>query len=194
MIRTIAKALGMFALALALALISAWWMIFHTPRSLAVSDGPWRTSTVIGGTDADLYTRAIVAITGLFALNRSETIYFSAEESDTHQKLRARCSYVVEGKPLDARWWSVTAYADDYFLIPNPAQRFSYNMGNLKNEPGGSFRILAAPTEQEGNWLPTGSGDGGFSLLLRLYNPGPELLAKPASVHLPSITEVGTCR
>ena len=107
MIRTIAKALGMFALALALALISAWWMIFHTPRSLAVGDGPWRTSTVIGGTDADLYTRAVVAITGLFALNRSETIYFSAEESDTHQKLRARCSYVVEGKPLDARWWSL---------------------------------------------------------------------------------------
>jgi hypothetical protein len=194
MIRAIAKALGMFALALALALVSAWWMVFHSPRSLAVSNGPWRTSTVTGGTDADLYTRASLAITGLFALNRSETIYFSADESDRHRKLRARCSYLVEGKPLDARWWSVTAYADDYFLIPNPAQRFSYNMGNLKNGPEGSFRILAAPTEQEGNWLPTGGGDGGFSLLLRLYNPGAALLANLATVPLPSISEVGSCQ
>lgn len=184
----------MFALGLALASVSAWWMVFHSPRSLAVSNGPWRTSTVTGGTDADLYTRASVAVSGLFALNRSETLYFSADETDTHRKLRARCSYAIEGKPLDARWWSVTAYADDNFLIPNPAQRFSYNMGNLKNGPDGSFRITAAPARQEGNWLPTGSGDGGFSLLLRLYNPGPELLANPAAVRLPSITEAGTCR
>jgi hypothetical protein len=194
MIGGIAKGLGMFALALALALVSAWWMVFHIPRSLAVTNGPWRTSTVTGGTDADLYTRANVAITGLFALNRTETIYFSANESDTHRKLRTRCSYIIEGKPLDARWWSVTAYGDDDFLIPNTAQRFSYNMGNLHDGSEGGFRILAAPTEQEGNWLPTGGGDGGFSLLLRLYNPGPELLANPATVPLPSITEVGTCR
>jgi hypothetical protein len=193
MVRRIARGLGIFALALALALVSAWWMIFHGPRSLAINNGPWQMSSAAGGMDADLYTRAIIAVTGLFALNRSETIYFSAEVSDTHQRLRARCSYAIEGKSLDARWWSVTAYADDNFLIPNPAQRFSYNMGNLKAGSGGSFRITAAPTEQQGNWLPTGGGSGGFSLLLRLYNPSPELLANPAKVTLPSITQLGPC-
>ena len=193
MIRRIAGTVGILAFALALALLSAWWMIFHTPRSLAIANGPWRMSAVTGSMDADLYTRAIVAVTGLFALNQSETIYFSAEHSDTHQRLRARCSYAIEGKSLDARWWSVTAYADDNFLIPNPAQRFSYNMGNLKAGPGGSFRITAAPTEQPGYWLPTGSGNGGFSLLLRLYNPSPQLLANPAKVPLPSITEIRPC-
>jgi hypothetical protein len=193
MIRRIARALGMFALALTLALLSVWWMIFHAPRSLAIANGPWRMSTVAGSMDADLYTRAAVAVTGLFALNPTETIYFSAEESDTHQKLRARCTYAVEGKPLDARWWSVTAYADDNFLIPNPARRFSYNMGNLKGEPDGSFRIVASPTEQAGHWLPTGEGGGSFSLLLRLYNPSPDLLAHFAAVKLPSITQIGTC-
>src|SRR6267154_6111337 len=106
MIRRIARALLMFTLALTLALASAWWMIFHAPRSLAVANGPWRMSAVAGSMDADLYTRAIVAVTGLFALNQSETIYFSAEESDTHQRLLARCSYAIEGKSLDARWWS----------------------------------------------------------------------------------------
>jgi hypothetical protein len=193
MIRRIAKALGIFALALALALGSAWWVIFHAPRPLAISSGPWLMSSAAGGMDADLYTRAIIAVTGLFALNRSETIYFSAEVSDTHQRLRARCSYAIEGKPLDARWWSVTAYADDNFLIPNPAQRFSYNMGNLKAGSDGSFHMTAGPTEQQGNWLPTGGGSGGFSLLLRLYNPGKELLANPAMAQLPSIAQVGSC-
>jgi hypothetical protein len=193
MIRRIAGALGILALTLTLALASAWWMIFHAPRSLAITNGPWRMSAVTGSRDADLYTRAVVAVTGLFALNQSETIYFSAEESDTHQRLRARCSYAIEGTSLDARWWSVTAYADDNFLIPNPAQRFSYNMGNLKAGSGGGFHITAAPTEQPGYWLPTGSGNGGFSLLLRLYNPSPELLANPAKVKLPSITQLGSC-
>jgi hypothetical protein len=183
----------MFALALILALASAWWMIFHAPRSLAISNGPWRMSAVTGSMDADLYTRAIVAVTGLFALNRTETIYFSAEESNTHQRLSARCTYAVEGKALDARWWSVTAYADDNFLIPNPAQRFSYNMGNLNGGADGSFRILVSPTEQQGHWLPTGGGSGGFSLLLRLYNPSSVLFANPAIVTLPSIAQVGTC-
>ena len=98
MVRRIAGALGILALALVLALLSAWWVIFHAPRSLAITNGPWRMSAVTGGTDADLYTRAVVAVTGLFALNQSETIYFSAEQSDTHQRLRARCSYAIEGK------------------------------------------------------------------------------------------------
>ena len=98
MIRRIARALGLFALALALALLSVWWMIFHAPRSLAISNGPWRMSTVAGSMDADLYTRAVVAVTGLFALNPTETIYFSAEESDTHQKLRARCTLPTPSK------------------------------------------------------------------------------------------------
>ena len=67
MIRRIAKALGMFALALTLALLSVWWMLFHAPRSLAMANGPWRMSTVAGKYGCRSLTALVVAVTGLFA-------------------------------------------------------------------------------------------------------------------------------
>ena len=94
---------------------------------------------------------------------------------------------------MAARWWSITAYADDHFLIPNAANRFSFNMGNLTITDSGNFRVTAAPTEQPGNWLPTGSDDGGFNLLFRIYNPAPATLADLRAVALPSIKPVGAC-
>jgi hypothetical protein len=193
MLRTITNRLGMLVAAIILALISAWWLVLHPPAARMIVHGPWRMNAAAGGADADMYSRARVAIGGLFALNRTEAIYFEATEDDDGQPLRARCSYIVTGRPVAARWWSVTAYADDNFLIPNPAQRFSYNMDTLAQEPDGTFRILASPMAQAGNWLPTGAGDGGFNLLFRLYNPAPEIAADPAAAPLPSIERAGAC-
>jgi len=194
MIRKLAVTLGVVVVAVILALASVWLTLFRAPSSAqGVTVGPWQTSLVTGSVDADIYTRARVAIGGLFALNRSETIYFSALRDDDRKPLRARCSYVVEGRPVAARWWSITAYADDHFLIPNAANRFSYNMGNLKLGPDGSFKVMVSPTEQPGHWLPTGDGSGGFNLLFRLYNPSPEVAADPGTAQLPSIKPIGAC-
>jgi hypothetical protein len=192
MIRKVAVAAGVLVVAVALALASVWWTLLRAPASQIVV-GPWQTSLVAGSIHADMYTRARIAIGGLFALNRTEAIYFSAAQDDDHKPLRARCSYLVEGRPVAARWWSVTAYADDHFLIPNAANRFSYNMGNLKFGPDGTFKVTASPTQQPGDWLPTGDGNGGFNLLFRLYNPAPDIAADPAVARLPSIRQIGAC-
>lgn len=192
MMQRFATAAGVVILATALALLSAWWMLRRGPQQTAISNGPWRTSTVTGSVDADMYTRAQVAITGLFALSPSEAIYFSASVDDAGAPLRAGCAYAVVGKPLVADWWSITAYADDNFLIPNPLNRFSYNMGNLQPDADGKFSLVAGPTERPGNWLPTGSGTG-FSLLLRLYHPAPASLASLRTLALPTIRRTGEC-
>ena len=193
MMRRIATAVGVFVVATVLALLAAWGMLLHNPWQQGIANGPWRTSLVTGSTSADMYTRAYVAVTGLFALNPSEAIYFSASVDDAGRPLRAQCSYRVEGLSVPARWWSITAYADDNFLIPNTANRFSYNMGNLDVSGGKRFSISAAPTEQPGNWLPTGTNGKGFTLLLRLYNASPETIASLRTLSLPSILRVGEC-
>jgi hypothetical protein len=194
MIRKLGVAAGAVVVALVLALASVWWSLLRAPSSSQlVTVGPWQASLVTGSVEADIYTRARIAIGGLFALNRAEAIYFGATQDDNHKPLRARCTYLVEGRPVAARWWSVTAYADDHFLIPNAANRFSYNMGNLKFDPDGTFKVIASPSEQAGHWLPTGDGGGGFNLLFRLYNPAPEIAADPGAVRLPSITPIGAC-
>jgi hypothetical protein len=155
-----------------------------------VSNGPWRTSLVTGSPDADPYTRARVAIGGLLALAPSETIYFTASTDDAGDSLSARCDYRLEGRELAARWWSVTAYAADDYLIPNDGGRYSLSQTTLAREsPGGAFRALVSPEPHDGNWLPSGrSGEAGaFSLTLRLYNPAPGVAASPATAELPAI-------
>ena len=194
MIRKLGVAMGILVVAVVLALVSVWWALLRAPSSSSrITVGPWQTSLVTGSVDADIHTRARIAIGGLFALNRAEAIYFGASQDDDRKPLRARCTYLVEGRPVAARWWSVTVYADDHFLIPNAANRFSYNMGNLKLGPGGTFKVMVSPTEQSGHWLPTGDASGGFNLLFRLYNPAPEIAADPGAVRLPSIKQIGAC-
>lgn len=159
-----------------------------------IAVGPWHTSLAVGATDADIYTRTYTAINGLLALNRSETIYFDAHHDDDGRKLQADCEYDVSGGPISARWWSITAYASDNFLIPNAANRYSYNVKSLTTDAGGRYSIALGPRERPGHWLPTGDGGGGFSLLLRLYNPEADIATTPGVARLPNIKRVGDCR
>ena len=182
---------GGITTAIVLAVVTSGWLVLHPPSPVIVN-GPWQTSMLAGSPRADIYTRAYVAITALFSLDRSETIYFAAMRDDENEPLRAACTYAIEGKSIAARWWSITAYGDDNFLIPNEADRFSFNMSNLKYGPDGVFHLLASPVPQLENWLPTGRG-GGFNLMLRLYIPGPDIATNPGEARLPSIKRLGNC-
>ena len=156
------------------------------------SIGPWQTPLVTGGSDADMYTRTQVALTGLLALNRSETTYFVATRDDDGRPLRAQCDYDVTGASIDARWWSITAYADDNFLISNPVDTFSFNIKSARPGVDGRFALALGPRQRAGNWLPTGES-GGFNLLVRLYNPSPDIARDPKTAKLPKINRVGEC-
>lgn len=171
--------------------IVLWWFVAADQGNVVI--GPWQTSLATGAPDADMYTRNYVAITAFLALNRNEAIYFEAHRDDEGRKLSASCNYDVNGGPIKARWWSITAYADDNFLISNAANRFSYNIRSLGTGADSSFSIALGPRERSGNWLPTGDRGGGFNLLLRLYNPETELADTPGLAKLPRIKRVGEC-
>lgn len=157
-----------------------------------ITVGAWQTSLMTGGTDADIYTRAVVARTGLLALNRSETTYFTATRDDDGRPLLTRCRYEVVGEPLLSRWWSLTVYADDLFLVPDASKRYSVSMRDAAPGADGKFRVILGAGAQPGLWLPTGK-TGGFNLLLRLYNPSAEIAREPATTRVPKITRSGDC-
>jgi hypothetical protein len=150
-----------------------------------ISDGPWNTSLETGSVDSGPYQRASVALHGLFALNRSETIYYTARRDDDGSVLAGNCIYRIVGHDPDARWWSITAYGADDFLIPNRADRYSISKSSVNRRDDGSFIAVAAKGQAGANWIPL--GDGNFSLTLRLYNPGEAVLANPSGATLPSI-------
>lgn len=182
------RLLGSLALALVLGLGSAYYALNVSMRSdAAVVNGPWVTNLETGGTNADNYVRTFVAITGLLALNKDETIYYTANADSAGEPLRGNCSYRIEGRDPDARWWSITLYGTDHYLIDNPANRYSISQSNVVRAADGAFVIRLSTVAEQGNWIAT-SPDG-FDVTLRLYNPGETVKANPATAPLPSITK-----
>lgn len=181
--------LGVLA-ALTIGLGSAFLAVRGGLAAGDVTNGPWRTNLTTGSADADLYTRARVSIAGLLALAPSETIYFTASTDEAGAPLSARCDYRLAGGELPARWWSITAYAEDHYLIPNDSGRYSLSQTSLERAaPAGAWSARVSTRAGAGNWLPSGrAGDAGeFSLTLRLYNPAASVADDPAALTLPSL-------
>jgi hypothetical protein len=151
-----------------------------------VSNGPWTTDLTSGGVDAGMYTRARVAIAGLLALNKSEATYYIATRDSAGDPLDGNCSYRIEGRDPDARWWSITAYANDNFLIDTPSRNYSVSKTSVVRSADGTFVVRLSPAAEQQNWIAT-SPDG-FDVMLRLYNPGTSVVKDPSTTLLPSIT------
>lgn len=166
------------------------------PDDVAVSAGPWKANLLAGSANADLVTRARVATGGLLALGRDETLYYVARTDSSGRDLRSRCEYRIEGVKPDARWWSITAYADDYFLFADAQQRFSINSMTVKPDAQGRFAAISAPGAKAADGsiahIQT-SGDRGLIFTLRLYNPAESLQENPALLDPPRIEPLGAC-
>jgi hypothetical protein len=157
------------------------------PAGAVVKNGPWTANLAAGGKDADNYTRTAVAIAGLLALNKDETIYYGTSQDSAGEPFDPKCAYRIEGRDPEARWWSITAYASDHFLIDHPSKRYSVSKTSVVRAADGSFviRVSTAPADQ--NWIA--ASPDGFQLTLRLYNPGASVRDDPAGVALPTITK-----
>jgi hypothetical protein len=166
---------------------------FKQPSASAdVAVGAWHANLAAGSRSADMFSRASVATSGLLALNRSETVYFVAAHDDSGAALTGACRYDVMGQFPAARWWSITLYGEDLFLVGNSASRFSFNQANVTRDAGGGFHLAVASAQQQGDWLPAPAG-GNFLLVLRLYNPDAALAANPQSLVPPKIAPRGDC-
>jgi hypothetical protein len=171
-----------------LGLLATWITMRGMPDN--VSDGVWKTNLAVGSPQSDPYTRARVALHGLFALNRRETIYYTATRDDGGERLDGRCRYEIDGRDPNARWWSITAYGADDFLIPNSQNIYSVSQSSIRRQKDGSFQVAVggARGTADANWIP--AGNGAFSLTLRLYNPGPDVALDPSQAALPSLKKV----
>ncbi len=108
----------------ALGLFATWLTVVRTAMPEGISNGLWTTNLADGSPHGGPYIRAKIAVHGFLALNRSETVYYTATHDSDGYRFDGRCVYAVSRGDLDARWWSMTAYGRDEFLIPNPADRY----------------------------------------------------------------------
>jgi len=128
--------------------------------------------------------RALAARVGLWGNHAYEATYAQVFQDDLGQQLNGSHRYSIrfsELPPVRA-FWSLTMYdIPDYYLIANPIGRYSIGdrTPDLRYEPDGSLTITIqtdppADQTQRANWLPAPPGN--FRPIMRLYEPGPEIL------------------
>jgi len=176
---------------IAFGVFSAYYTVNYITDFFTVKNGPWKVSLLAGSENADIYTRAAIALNALFALNKSEAVYFIAQTDSNFNPLRLHCDYRIEGGYLPARWWSITVYASDHFLIPNEYDIYAVTSENVKWDDG-RWTVRLSQQYHHDNWIPL-RGEGNFILVLRLYNPGRSVYESPESIDLPKIILEG-CR
>jgi hypothetical protein len=184
------KIAATLAIGITLGLAATWATAIRGTMSGGVSDGPWSTSLDTGSSEGGPYLRARIAVHGLLALSREETVYYSALHDSAGAELDGNCSYRLEGRDPPTRWWSITAYGSDDFLIPNDAGLYSVSKNSVARKADGRFAVTLSRAKAEGNWIPIAPGR--FNLTIRLYNPGADVIADPAHVALPTIRK-GSC-
>lgn len=154
-------------------------------------NGPWVMPRNVSNANENMYARAARVIASIGALRKEEAIYFNATHDSAGDALSGTCNYRIDGHDPDTRWWSITAYGTDHFLIPNPGNRHSVSKTSVVRAADGSFSIELSTAASTPNWIAT--SPKGFDLTLRLYNPGPTLAKDPLTALLPAIVK-GACR
>jgi len=157
--------------------------------SSSVTSGGWWTNSVVGSVHADARTRAYVSIIGLLALAPEETTYYHLYDANG-EPISSDFVYELRGNQIPARWWSITLYGEDHFLVPNEENRYSVKSTQIQREADGSFVVYLSREPHEGNWISLGDAQN-MSLSLRMYNPPPDIRQRLDNLDLPTIHKTG---
>jgi hypothetical protein len=134
-------------------------------------DGAWKTDFEIGSENASGALRARIARKGLFALKRTEAVYYARSTDGAGRELDVNCSYRLSGADLPAEWWSVTLYDEADYLAKNRDGAHSINRDDvIAGDDGWTAIVSGSRPDDAVNWIST-NGAQTFDLTLRLYRP-----------------------
>jgi hypothetical protein len=143
----------------------------------------WRVNYGVKPFISDRLVRASVNRMGPGVHIAQEALYFGTQTDAANKPLTGAVPYRIhfpagQTPPVDA-FWSLILYGADYFLVRNPINRYSISdrSEGLAHNQDGSLDIVIqreAPEKGSANWLPAPAGP--FRLVLRTYQPRPEVL------------------
>ena len=143
---------------------------------------------VVGSYGTDYLERARLAEEAPGTQVPAQAVYFGASRArsgTTATSLAGTRSYGIRFPAGDLPphgtdgFWSITLYNAAGFLVANPIGRYSIGdeTPGLVRGADGSLTVVVSPSrpaETEVNWLPAPTG--AFSLVLRVYDPAPQVL------------------
>jgi hypothetical protein len=109
-------------------------------KDATLTNGSWNGQK-LENVGKDPLLTARIAVAALFALHPDETIYLVAKNDADGNPLSGKYEYEVTGFPLAARYWSITLYGEDYFLVPNEISRFNFNKFSVNRKQRQQFQF-----------------------------------------------------
>ena len=168
-------------------------LVFGPTELGGIRVGSWFTNRHIGSVDANPLIRAIIARRGLLALRQSETIYFSSDHDSSGERFDEACTYrMIFEEAQQARWWSVTLYAEDEYLAVNGDSAHSVSADHATPFPAGGFEAIISDsqTRSPAQWISS-ANSGAFNLTLRMYHPDEGVIIDDAAMaQLPRVERI----
>ena len=151
-------------------------------------NGSWTGSTHLPLGKNNLLTTQITLF-ALFALPSEEAIYLFAKRDEEKNLLHSENDYTISGNihQINSKYWSITCYGKDLYLVPNEENLYSFNNANIATDSTGNFEITVSHKKQKGNWLPS-PDNARFNLVLRIYKGDKNFLEHLSSTPLPFIS------
>lgn len=142
----------------------------------------------LGNYGEDYLYRALVALTGLGALEPAEAVYLTCNADSNGRPLSGanayRLTFPAQGLPPAGAFWSLAVYEvtpeGRAFFVDNPIGRYAIGdrTQGLQKAADGSLTIYLQRERPDGeraaNWLPAPSGP--MRLVLRAYEPEESLI------------------
>lgn len=187
------------AIALAIGLSSAWYMVDYGSRLTVERDGPWQRWTIAGAPGADPYTKAHFSRAGWLPISTVAAHYYIAGKDSAGDALYTDCDYVVSGPLRASRRWSLAAFdLAGRTIAPGPGQAVIASSTALPG-PEATISVRMSQSTSPGNWLGL-TGSSRMQVLLAQYGrtdtavraSTPTVVA-PVRQPLPSIVRTG-CR
>jgi hypothetical protein len=157
------------AIAGGLGLGTTWLAVTRGIAYGGVTIGAWTAWPKNGTAGIDPYARAMVARTGELPVGSGDGVAFYARTDDSGQVLDGRCDVTLSGITPQARFWTLSLYDPEGWLVANSVQRYGFTSQEVIRRADGTFEITIGPRARPGNWLPTG-GVEKYLLVLRLYD------------------------
>jgi hypothetical protein len=143
----------------------------------------WMVSTGSGHYGTDYLQRALIAYIGVGGNLPADAFYPIAQLDGDGKALNGASRYMIHFTKADIPpihpqgFWSLTMYDKEYFLTPNPSNRYALSSRDtFQYNPDGSMDLYVQKeppgADKQANWLP--APDGEFILMLRLYWPKDE--------------------
>ncbi len=172
---------------------SSWYAVEYGMPFNTETQGPWKRWSGAGRTDSDPYTRNRFSAREQLLYNANLSYRFEATSDSKGRLLHSSCDYVIEGRKINAPWWGLAVFDGRGRLIPNAAQRHSFNVDTVAYGADGSFAIRLSREARPYNWLPTARA-GRLIVVLEAQSErgGTDVLAR-GNLNLPTIKRIA-CR